>query len=145
MRPTGPQSLVGLTPTDTNKRAKNLEVEAQTNLEAHGTLVAEVVETHLIIYRRFNRYEMIQVETISQFNGYHHIVAALGVVNKLTTGANKDTILHEVITPHQGRRKIVDSIGMIVTQISTQHKLVGQKGTNRQIGSEAELLRGAVR
>lgn len=54
MRPTGPQSLVGLTPTDTNKRAKNLEVEAQTNLEAHGTLVAEVVETHLIIYRRFN-------------------------------------------------------------------------------------------
>ena len=55
-----------------------LEVESESYLQSNRTLVAEIVQTHFVVYGRFYGDIVVQIESIAYLNRNHQIVVVLG-------------------------------------------------------------------
>lgn len=122
-----------------------LEIEPEADFKADGTLIAEIVQAHFIIYRRFNRQVIVKVEAVAHFYGNLNVVAVLRIVNKFSACAHKDTVLVKVVASAQACGEIVGMFFVIVAHIGFHHKFICQENAGRSANIQTEAFIRTVR
>lgn len=120
------------------------EIDAQTDLHAHRTVVGKVMERHLVVKRRLERDVAVEEEGIAHFARDHDVVALGSEVVILRTCAEKHAALVEIEADSCIHAHIVYLTGMVITHTSVKHEAVSHEIAGIDIKAHAELLAGTV-